>query len=204
MAAGRKRREPMFDVLPTPADLRVSGRDRAGGDGDASRRGRARRERDEAPPRKKGSRGGKGGGRSPLGRLIYWGFVLTLWLLILAIGALVWVGAHLPSIQALEIPKRPPTVQITGLDGRVFATRGEMSGADIPLKEMPAHLPRALIAIEDRRFFSHHGVDPIGVAPVSEGAGYWVRSVDMAPMLVPSPSAGVTQTEAPSVVREHR
>jgi hypothetical protein len=70
MAAGRKRREPMFDVLPTPADLRVSARDRADGDDNTSSRTRARRDRDEAPRRKKRSRGGKGGGRSPFGRLI--------------------------------------------------------------------------------------------------------------------------------------
>ena len=29
--------------------------------------------------------------------------------------------------------------------------------------EMPAHLPNAFIAIEDRRFRSHHGVDPVGL-----------------------------------------
>ena len=105
MAAGRKRREPMFDFLPTPADLRVNARDRAGGDGEAPRRARARRERDEAPARRKRGRGGKGGGRSPFGRLIYWGFVLGLWVAIAAIGTVVWIGAHLPAIQALGDPE---------------------------------------------------------------------------------------------------
>jgi penicillin-binding protein 1A len=45
----------------------------------------------------------------------------------------------------------------------VLATRGEMGGVDIPLKEMPAYLPRAFIAVEGRRFFSHSGVDPLGM-----------------------------------------
>src|ERR1700730_11624919 len=38
-----------------------------------------------------------------------------------------------------------------------------MSGTDVPIKELPPYLPKAFIAIEDRRFYSHHGVDPIGL-----------------------------------------
>jgi len=90
--------------------------------------------------------------------------VLGLWMLIVGVGVVAWVGAHLPPIQSLEVPKRPPTIEIVGLNGRVLATRGDMGGAAIPIKEMPAYLPQAFIAIEDRRFYSHHGLDPIGVA----------------------------------------
>jgi penicillin-binding protein 1A len=39
-----------------------------------------------------------------------------------------------------------------------------MGGAAVPLKELPAYVPQAFIAIEDRRFYSHYGVDPIGIA----------------------------------------
>ena len=80
--------------------------------------------------------------------------------LIAAVGMVIYVGAHLPPIQALEIPKRPPTIQITGIDGSVMATRGEMAGANVALKDLPPYLPKAFIAIEDRRFYSHYGVDP--------------------------------------------
>ena len=83
--------------------------------------------------------------------------------LIAAFGALVWIGAHLPPIQSLEIPKRPPSIQIVGLNGHALATRGDMGGAAIPLNELPSYLPKAFIAIEDRRFYSHHGIDPIGL-----------------------------------------
>ena len=83
--------------------------------------------------------------------------------MIAAVGVLVYVGAHLPAIQSLEIPKRPPTIQIVGLDGSVLATRGEMAGANVALKELPPYLPKAFIAIEDRRFYDHYGVDPIGI-----------------------------------------
>ncbi|HKC33722.1 MAG TPA: PBP1A family penicillin-binding protein [Xanthobacteraceae bacterium] len=98
-----------------------------------------------------------------VGRIVYWGAVAALWLVIAAIGVLFWVGSHLPPIQSLEIPKRPPSIQIVGLDGRVLANRGEMGGAAVPLKELPPYLPKAFVAIEDRRFFFHHGIDPIGL-----------------------------------------
>ena len=90
--------------------------------------------------------------------------MLGLWAAIAVIGVVIYVGAHLPAIQSLEIPKRPPTIQITGLDGSVLATRGEMAGTNVALKDLPPHLPKAFIAIEDRRFYSHYGVDPVGIA----------------------------------------
>ena len=80
-----------------------------------------------------------------------------------AVGALVWIGIHLPPIQSLEIPKRPPSVLILGANGATLATRGDMGGAAVPLRELPAYVPNAFIAIEDRRFYSHHGVDPWGI-----------------------------------------
>jgi len=120
------------------------------------------RPRAERRPRRSAQR--RGGGRSGLIRVLYWGVVAALWCVIAGIGALFWVGYHLPPIQSLEIPKRPPSIQILGLDGRVLATRGEMGGAAVPLKEMPPYLPKAFVAIEDRRFFFHYGVDPVGLA----------------------------------------
>jgi penicillin-binding protein 1A len=141
-----ERREPDFDDEddePAPA------------------RPRAERRRESAPRRPAPHRGG---GRSGLVRVLYWGLVAALWCVIAGIGGLFWVGYHLPPIQSLEIPKRPPSIQILGLDGRVLANRGEMGGAAVPLKDMPPYLPRAFVAIEDRRFFSHYGVDPVGLA----------------------------------------
>src|SRR5689334_9731056 len=102
--------------------------------------------------------------RFSIRRLFYWGLVLGLWATIIVIGTFTWVAANLPPIQSLEIPKRPPQIEIVGIDGRPLATRGEMHGATVTLKELPAYLPRAFIAIEDRRFYKHYGVDPIGLA----------------------------------------
>ncbi len=45
----------------------------------------------------------------------------------------------------------------------MLAQRGEMAGANVSLKDLPPFLPKAFIAIEDRRFYSHFGIDPIGI-----------------------------------------
>ena len=90
--------------------------------------------------------------------------MLGLWAVIAAIGAVAFVVSTLPPIQSLEVPKRPPTVEIVGTDGRPLVLRGEMSGTDVSIKELPAYLPKAFVAIEDRRFYSHFGADPIGLA----------------------------------------
>ena len=46
----------------------------------------------------------------------------------------------------------------------LIANRGDTGGRAIDIEDLPAHVPNAVIAIEDRRFRSHFGVDPIGLA----------------------------------------
>ena len=139
------------------ADVRPRPQDRNGGTP------APRRQRDDSPPRQPRKKKRAGKRRSGFGRLIYWGAVLALWAVIAAIGLLVWIGAHLPPIQSLEIPKRPPSVLILGANGATLATRGDMGGAEVPLRELPDYVPNAFVAIEDRRFYSHHGIDPWGI-----------------------------------------
>lgn len=179
MAWGRKkgggRKEPLFGLAASLSELRLGPQDRVADDDERPKKSSAKRKPendDDEPPRERKPRASRGGakrraksrGRFGIGRLFYWGAVLGLWAAIAVIGVVVWVGAHLPAIQSLEIPKRPPTIQLVGLDGSVLAQRGEMAGANVSLKDLPPYLPKAFIAIEDRRFYSHYGVDPIGIA----------------------------------------
>jgi len=153
---GRKRADDTASF-----DVRLQPQDRAGGPPKARRTSRRRGDNGRLWQPHKRRRGKKG--RSGIGRAIYWGLVLALWALIAAIGTVVWVGVHLPPIQSLEIPKRPPSVLILGDNGATLATRGDMGGAAVPLRELPAYVPNAFIAIEDRRFYSHYAVDPLGI-----------------------------------------
>ncbi|MGE5158204.1 MAG: transglycosylase domain-containing protein [Gemmatimonas sp.] len=176
MAWGRKksgaRKEPQFGLGASLAALRLSIEDRIPFGEDKPKKSQAKRKtpqpEDEEPPRerKPPSRMTKRRGKArriSLTRLAYWGVVLGLWGGIAVLGAVVWAGAHLPPIQSLEIPKRPPTIEIVGRDGTVLAQRGEMAGANVTLKDLPPYLPKAFIAIEDRRFYSHFGIDPFGI-----------------------------------------
>ena len=155
MAQGREqagaRREPVFDNSP---ELRVGAGERSAGSAGKppAKRKRARKPR---KPRRT---------RSLIGRTIYWSLVVGLWLIIGGVGTVAWVGVHLPPIQSLEIPKRPPSIQIVDVGGRPLATRGDLGGAVLPLKELPSYVPKAFIAIEDRRFYEHCGIDPYGIA----------------------------------------
>jgi len=144
-------------------DLRLRPQDRTSGPPKARSEG-GRRRTNDAPAKAPGKkRRGGGKSRSGFGRIVYWAAVLALWAIIAVIGVVVWIGIHLPPIQSLEIPKRPPSVLILGVNGATLATRGDMGGAAVPLHDLPDYVPKAFIAIEDRRFYSHHGVDPLGI-----------------------------------------
>jgi penicillin-binding protein 1A len=148
----RARREPAFDKA---SDWHVFAEDRSA---PADHKPRVK-----SGWRRSRRRSGKLGKRTLIGRLSYWSLVAGLWLAIGAAGVVVWVGAHLPPIQSLEIPKRAPSIQIVDIQGRALARRGDLAGTPLPLKEMPAYVSKAFIAIEDRRFYEHHGVDPFGI-----------------------------------------
>jgi penicillin-binding protein 1A len=101
--------------------------------------------------------------RSPL-RWLGWLVVLAVWGG-LALGALllllVW---DLPRTDLALSQTRRPGVTLEAADGRIIATSGDVHGETVRLRDLPAHLPAAIIAIEDRRFRDHVGLDPIGIA----------------------------------------
>ena len=144
MGGRNARREPVLDARPDSDDDQASA---------------ARPRGNRSGPRRK-----RRGAGTIFSRLFYWTLVLGIWVVIAGIGTIAFVASTLPPIQSLQVPKRPPTIEIVGLDGRPLTSRGEMSGTDISIKELPPYLPRAFIAIEDRRFYSHYGADPIGLA----------------------------------------
>ncbi|PHP68860.1 penicillin-binding protein [Zhengella mangrovi] len=96
--------------------------------------------------------------------LMYWSLILGIWGGIAVAGLVAWYGAKLPSATTWEVPARPPNVKIVSVDGKLVANRGMTGGEAIGLHEMSPYIPQAVIAIEDRRFYSHFGIDPLGLA----------------------------------------
>jgi penicillin-binding protein 1A len=88
--------------------------------------------------------------------LAFWGTVAGA----LAFGVL-WYS--LESGGLFKIPDREPGIMVLANDGSELAEQGTFFGDAVDIKELPDYVPNAIIAIEDRRFYSHYGIDPIGV-----------------------------------------
>ncbi|MGB3500471.1 MAG: transglycosylase domain-containing protein [Mesorhizobium sp.] len=160
MARGRNTRiEPTFDGPPSKrrnAGLSVSEDDRAVPSPRKQKRAKAK------PAAKTRGRTRRGFGL--LGGLFYWSIVLCLWGGIAAAGLVAYYGARMPSAITWTVPDRPPNVKIMSVDKQLLANRGMTGGEAVSLSDMSPYIPQAVIAIEDRRFRSHFGVDPLGLA----------------------------------------
>jgi penicillin-binding protein 1A len=145
--------EPRFDgesrAQGRRDDLAFDDEDRA-----APRRDRSRRRKEKKARRPR---------RSLLGRLAYWGFTLGVWAFIGLVGFFAYHAMKLPPIDQLAVPKRPPNIAILASDGTLIANRGETGGSTVTIRELPRYLPQAFVSIEDRRFYSHFGIDPVGI-----------------------------------------
>ena len=102
--------------------------------------------------------------RGWLGHLFYWLIVLMVWGVIAAMGVIVWYAYDLPSVDKLSAIQRKPSLTLLDHKGRQIARFGDVYGEPVQLSQLPSHLPGAVVATEDRRFYSHFGVDPIGLA----------------------------------------
>ena len=96
---------------------------------------------------------------------IKWGAgIAVVGLVLLAI----WVAikmAQLPDYQQLtQRSDLGQKVNVRAADGALLVTIGPNLGRWLPYKDIPATMRTAMIAVEDKRFRSHIGVDPIGVA----------------------------------------
>jgi penicillin-binding protein 1A len=101
--------------------------------------------------------------RSTTLSLISFFLALGVWGAI-AVGAIVvYDAAQLPPIDQLAVPKRPPNIAILAEDGTLFANRGDTGGAAIRIDELPTFVPKAFVAIEDRRFYAHLGIDAVAI-----------------------------------------
>jgi penicillin-binding protein 1A len=122
---------------------------------------------DEAPPPKKERklrRKKPRKSRSFFGTIVYWSAVACVWCAIGLVGFIGYNAMKLPPIDQLAVPKRPPNIAILAADGTLIANRGETGGSTIPIGELPKYTPKAFVAIEDKRFYDHWGIDPIALA----------------------------------------
>ena len=144
--------------------VRTPRRKTAAGSGGGARAPRRRR---RAPPRRRFAR-----------RLGYVALVAAVWALVLLAGFVGIMAIGLPDIDRVLAEPRRPGITVTAVDGAALANFGEVYGAYVPAEELPPALIDAVIAVEDRRFHDHFGLDLWGVAraaAVNFGAGRVVQ-----------------------------
>jgi penicillin-binding protein 1A len=111
------------------------------------------------------------------GRFRRW-FILSLKIGIFAAitGLLVttiFVAVARNEISSFEDLKSSPNgqmIRVRAVDGTVIQTLGPSFGRWIPVRDLPKDMKDAMVAVEDRRFYMHPGVDPIGIT-----RSFWVR-----------------------------
>jgi penicillin-binding protein 1A len=97
-------------------------------------------------------------------RLAQWVLALGVWAGLAAACVIGWYAYELPPIDDLMSSTRRPGVTVLASDGTVLATSGEYYGTPYAVQDLPPYLSAAVIAIEDRRFYDHFGVDLRGLA----------------------------------------
>jgi len=101
----------------------------------------------------------------PPRRRIAWGrwFMRGLGALVIVFVLLVgWLAITAPLSKSLQ-PPLPPSVTLLAEDGTPIARRGAIIGAPVDAAKLPKNVTNAFIAIEDRRFRTHWGIDPRGI-----------------------------------------
>jgi membrane peptidoglycan carboxypeptidase len=90
--------------------------------------------------------------------------VAAIPLLLLGVGAVGFAYVY----GTIDLPPVPPLRQTTYLVDRTGRPITELHAAVnrtiIPFWRMPLHLRQAVVAVEDKRFYSHDGVDPLAIA----------------------------------------
>lgn len=99
--------------------------------------------------------------RSPglLRRLWRWSLGLATLGLLFMVSFLTLLWFTLPDVRPLPDQDLDLAVQLVDREGRLIATYGNLAGVPIRAEALPEPLTSAIIAIEDRRFYGHFGVD---------------------------------------------
>ncbi|MEY4619604.1 MAG: hypothetical protein RIS65_776, partial [Pseudomonadota bacterium] len=99
-----------------------------------------------------------------LGKTRWWWFSRTSAALLgLFIVLILWLAITAPLSKSLQ-PIAPPRITLLASDGTPIARNGAIVDKPVDVGTLPPHVVQAFLSIEDRRFYSHFGIDPRGLA----------------------------------------
>ncbi len=113
-------------------------------------------------PKKAGGRAARKGGSIGL-KLAKWLVVTAIWSGFAGLCFTAWLAYDLPDLSRLTSAARRPSITLVTEAGQILASYGDLYGKPVELDKLPAYLPEALLATEDRRFYEHFGLDPRGL-----------------------------------------
>ena len=119
------------------------------------------KKKSEKPKKRKAK--ATGAGKRFLGGLLKWTAVLSIWAFFVGLCFLGWLAYDLPDLSRLTTATRRPSITLVTSDGQILASYGDLYGKAVKLDQLPSYLPDALLATEDRRFYAHFGIDPLGL-----------------------------------------
>lgn len=132
-----------------------------------TRKGKTTRSTKRKPARKTKASGNGGGKRRRFVRGFSWGRFLVASALFAFAGGLLllsWFCYDLPDTSQVQPLNNKPSITILAHDGTMIARYGGLKGDLVNVRDLPPYVGHAVLAIEDRRFNSHIGVDPFGLA----------------------------------------
>jgi penicillin-binding protein 1A len=94
---------------------------------------------------------------------LWWAGRIVAGFVALFILLLLWLAITAPLSKSLQ-PIAAPQITLLAADGTPIARNGADIREPVTVGELPPHVIEALLAIEDRRFYSHWGIDPKGIA----------------------------------------
>ncbi|MBD2842318.1 transglycosylase domain-containing protein [Erythrobacter rubeus] len=93
----------------------------------------------------------------------WWAIRIFTAAVLLFVALIAWLAITAPLSKSLE-PIAAPQITLLASDGTPIARSGAMVDEPVEVAQLPPHVIKAFLAIEDRRFYSHWGVDPRGIA----------------------------------------
>jgi penicillin-binding protein 1A len=115
--------------------------------------------------------------RGPMGtwilRIVKTGVMAAL-LGVMVLGIFVAIArSEIDSFEDLKSSPNGQMIRIRAADGTVIQSLGPSFGRWLTIDQLPSEMKDAMVAVEDRRYYLHPGVDPIGIT-----RSVYVRAVD--------------------------